>query len=81
MAKITKSQAFTKATIYFDADEARWKILEEGKEYNQTFDLESDVLQNWANVDGVSITIKKDADYTPARIEYETDCIEDEENV
>lgn len=81
MAKITKSQAFTKATIYFDADEARWKILEEGKEYNQTFDLESDVLQSWSNVEGVSITIKKDADYAPTRIEYETDCIEGEDDV
>lgn len=73
MAKITKSQAFTKATIYYDNEEARWKILEEGKDYNQTFDLVRDVLSNWDNVEGVSITIKKDADYAPVRAEGEGD--------
>ena len=73
MAKITKSQAFTKATIYYDTEEVRWKILEEGKDYNQTFDLVRDVLSNWDNVEGVSITIKKDADYAPARAEGEGD--------
>lgn len=73
MAKITKSQAFTKATIYYDIEDARWKILEEGKDYNQTFDLVRDVLGNWDNVEGVSITIKKDADYAPVRVEGEDD--------
>lgn len=67
MAKITKSQAFTKATIYFDADDREWKIMEEGRETVQTFNLVRDVLLNWQDVDGVSITIKKDADYSPVR--------------
>lgn len=73
MAKITKSQAFTKAMIYFDADDQEWKIMEEGKDYTQTFNLVRDVLQNWQDVDGVSITIKKDADYAPVPTEDESD--------
>lgn len=80
MAKITKSQAFSKATIYFDNEEARWKILEEGKDYNQTFDLVADVLSNWDNVEGVTITIKKDADYSPAKVNYNEE-VEGEESV
>lgn len=80
MAKITKSQAFSKATIYFDNEEARWKILEEGKDYNQTFDLVADVLSNWDNVEGVTITIKKDADYSPAKVNY-IEEVEGEESV
>lgn len=73
MAKITKSQAFTKATIYFDADDREWKIMEEGKDYTQTFNLVRDVLLNWQDIEGVSITIKKDADYAPVRVEGEED--------
>lgn len=80
MAKITKSQAFSKATIYYDNEEARWKILEEGKDYNQTFDLVADVLSNWDNVEGVTITIKKDADYSPVKVNSNEE-VEGEESV
>lgn len=65
MAKLTKSQAFTKATIYYDKDEREWKIEEVGKDEVQVFSLIEDVLMQWKDVDGVSITIKKDMDYTP----------------
>ncbi|MBO5970933.1 MAG: hypothetical protein J6S14_20850 [Clostridia bacterium] len=65
MAKLTKSQAFAKATIYYDNDEREWKIEEVGKDNVQVFSLIEDVLMQWKDVDGVSITIKKDMDYTP----------------
>lgn len=65
MAKVTRSQAFTKATIYCDPEDEVWKIEEVGKEDTQTFQLIEDVLAHWRDVEGVSITIKKDADYTP----------------
>lgn len=65
MAKVSKSQSFSKATIYFDSDEHMWKVEEVTKDGAQTFDLEQDILAQWADVEGVSITIKKDADLAP----------------
>lgn len=65
MAKITKSQVFTKATIYYDPDDETWKIEEQGKDGSQTFLLVDDVLVHWRDLEGVTITIKKDADYNP----------------
>ena len=65
MAKVSKSQAFSKAMIYFDSDDGTWKIEEITKEGSQTFRLVEDVLRPWMNVEGVSITIKMDADYCP----------------
>lgn len=71
MAKVTRTQAFSKATIYFDQDVQRWKIEEVDKDDTRTYDLVEDILHNWNEVDGVSITIKRDMDYSPARSEEE----------
>lgn len=71
MAKVTRTQAFSKATIYFDQDVQRWKIEEADKDDTRTYDLVEDILHNWNEVDGVSITIKRDMDYSPARSEEE----------
>lgn len=65
MAKQTKSQVFTKAIIYYDTDENEWKIEEADKDGSRVYSLTQDVLMPWSEEAGLSITIKKEADYAP----------------
>lgn len=64
MAKISQSQSFSKAAIYYDVDTDRWMIEEIGKDVNETFDFENDVLKKWSGIDGISLTIKREKEYT-----------------
>lgn len=64
MAKIAQTQGFTKAIIYRDG--GRWLLEEIGKDSNETFDFERDILQKWENVENISISIKCEGEYAPA---------------
>lgn len=57
MAKKTKSIAFKNATINIDD----MTITEFTKEDTKVYDLKK-VLQDWDNIDGISLTIKQDND-------------------
>lgn len=57
MAKKTKSIAFKNATINIDD----MTITEVTKDDTKVYDLKK-VLQDWDNIDGISLTIKQDND-------------------
>lgn len=57
MAKKTKSIAFKNATISIDD----MTITEFTKDDTKVYDLKK-VLQDWDNIDGISLTIKQDND-------------------
>lgn len=57
MAKKTKSIAFKNATINIDD----MTITEFTKDDTKVYDLKK-VLQDWHNIDGISLTIKQDND-------------------
>ena len=57
MAKETKSIAFKNATINIDD----MTITEFTKDDTKVYDLKK-VLQDWDNIDGISLTIKQDND-------------------
>ncbi len=57
MAKKTKSIAFKNATINIDD----MTITEFTKDDTKVYDLKK-VLQDWDNIDGISLTIKQDND-------------------
>lgn len=67
MAKVSRSQAFSKACVYYDSETARWKIEERDKDEVRVYDLVDDVLSQWSNVENVSISIKRDVDFAPMR--------------
>ena len=50
MAKVSRSQAFSKACVYYDSETARWKIEERDKDEVRVYDLVDDVLSQWNNV-------------------------------
>ena len=60
MAKKTKSIAFKNATINIDD----MTITEFTKDDTKVYDLKK-VLQDWDNIDGISLTIKQD-NHVPA---------------
>lgn len=60
MAKLSKSVSFKGACI--DLDEM--KITETTKDDTFEYDL-MEVLREWHNVEGVSLSIKKDSDIAP----------------
>ena len=57
MAKASKSIAFKNATINIDD----MTITEFTKDDTKVYDLKK-VLQDWDNIDGISLTIKQDND-------------------
>lgn len=57
MAKKTKSIAFKNATINIDD----MTITEFTKDDTKVYDLKK-ILQDWDNIDGISLTIKQDND-------------------
>lgn len=65
MAKQAKSQVFSKATIYYDSDTQEWCIEEVDKDGSRIYSLARDVLAYWRDCEGVTISIKKEADYAP----------------
>lgn len=65
MAKISRSQAFTKCVVYRDEESGRWMLEEVNKDDIQTFDFEQDILSRWEGVEGISLSIKQDRDYFP----------------
>ena len=67
MAKVSRSQDFSKACVYYDSETARWKIEERDKDEVRVYDLVDDVLSQWNNVENVSISIKRDVYFAPMR--------------
>ncbi|MBZ9693411.1 MULTISPECIES: YonK family protein [unclassified Clostridium] len=66
MSKRQESESYSKATITFE-DDGEIMITEYNKEDVVQYSL-TKVLEEWENIDGVSLTIKKEAQ-RPSNIE------------
>lgn len=64
MASRNNTESFKKATISFE--ENNILITEYGKDDTKVYDLKK-VLRRWADIDGVTLTIKTEEDIEPDR--------------
>lgn len=64
MAKNSTKISFTKATIVKDEDTGMFDIIEIGKETSTAYNL-TEILERFAGIAGVSLTLTSDAEIEP----------------